>query len=122
MREEISQPAKSFPNLIYQLDIHLYVIYSVYMEKTIVSARELQRNYRQLINRVKTTKRPIYLGTHLKPEAVLVDLDEFNKLHQPQFRTQTWEEIKRDLDAIRAHSKPSKKSLAEFIHEDRQRH
>lgn len=83
-------------------------------------SRELQRNYRKLIDEVKKTKRPLYLGARLKPEAVLVDIETFERLQSPK-KKKNWEEVKRTLEWIREGGE-KKVNLATFIYEDRKRH
>lgn len=91
------------------------------MEKNIVTSREVQRNYRKLINRVKRTKQPLYLGARLKPEAVLLDVQTFEKLTANKKAQKTWQETKRTLDWIRSQGRQDV-DLAKFVHEDRKRH
>ena len=81
----------------------------------------MQRNYRKLIDEVKRTKRPLYLGARFKPEAVLVDVDIFEHLKRQAEQKKSWEEIKRTLEWIRNEGKGEKANLAKFIHEDRKR-
>ena len=92
------------------------------MNDQIVSMRQMQRNYRQLIDRVKRTKQPIYLVARSKREAVLLDVDEFENLKQKaQGKKVTWEEMKKRLDWIKKGGRQDV-NLAQFIHDDRQRH
>lgn len=90
------------------------------INENIIMSRELQRNYRKLIDEVKKTKKPLYLGARLKPEAVLVDIETFERLQCPK-KKKSWEEIKHTLEWIRAGGE-KKVNLATFIHEDRKRH
>lgn len=92
------------------------------MNDKIVSMREIQRNYRQLIDRVKRTRQPIYLGAHLKPEAVLLDVEVYENLKKKnQGKKITWPEMKARLDWIASGGRQDT-NLAQFIHDDRQRH
>lgn len=92
------------------------------MTKNIVSLREIQRNYRKLINQVKRTKTPVYLGARSKPEAVLLDVEIFEDLDKRANRQRlSWEEMKERLDRISAGGKQGV-NVADFIHADRQRH
>lgn len=43
----------------------------------IVPTREIQRDYRQLINRLKRTKKPVFLGSRGKLEAVLLNAQDY---------------------------------------------
>lgn len=87
------------------------------MQNTI-SVREIQRNYRKLINQVKRTKQPIFLGAYFKPEAVLLDVPMFEAMGRAKPK-KTWKEIKAVLGKI-SQSGKQKVNLAKFIHEDRQ--
>lgn len=92
------------------------------MDKNIVSLREIQRNYRKLINQVKRTKIPIYLGARFKAEVVLVDVERFQELERQATRKEkTWAELKKTLDWVKQQGRTDV-NLAEFIHEDRKRH
>ena len=93
------------------------------MEK-VVSAREIQRNYRKLVNQAKRTKQPVFLGKYNKPEAVLLGMESFEELRgywRPRKSRRSWEEVKKSLEWI---AKGGKKNtnLAKFIHDDRQSH
>lgn len=46
----------------------------------IASVQELQRNYRKLLNWVKKTRNPLYLFKNNKPEAVIVDVENFDSM------------------------------------------
>jgi PHD/YefM family antitoxin component YafN of YafNO toxin-antitoxin module len=92
------------------------------MNDKIVSAREIQRNYRKLVDRVKETGQAIYLGAGSKPEAVLLNVEAFESLKEKAMgKKMDWKKIKRKLDLIAGSGKQGI-SLSEFIHEDRQRH
>lgn len=92
------------------------------MNNKIVSIREIQRNYRKLVDQVKETGQAVYLGARLKAEAVLLDVEGFEELKQKAAgKKPDWKHIKRKLDWI-ADSGKEDVSLSKFIHEDRQRH
>ena len=92
------------------------------MDKNIFSLRQLQRNYRKLINQTKRTKKPIYLGAYSKAEAVLLDVDSFEDLQANNGRKEkSWKELKKTLDWIKSQGRTNV-NLAKFIHEDRKRH
>lgn len=100
----------------------MYVIYTIGMKNEVISIRELQRNYRKLIDTVRHTKSPLFLGAHQKAEAVLVDVDVFEHLQQrAATKDQSWASIKKQLHRIRMNGKKTT-NLAQFIHEDRQHH
>lgn len=92
------------------------------MEK-IVSIREIQHNYRKLINQTKRTKQPIFLGKHYRPEAVLLDIEAYEQLHGGRSAKpkRSWEEVKKSLEWIAKGGKQNT-DLAKFIHDDRQSH
>jgi hypothetical protein len=89
----------------------------------IISVRELQRNYRKIINKAKRTKQPMFLGKFYQPEAVLLDLKSFEELRsfRPAKPKRTWEEIKKSLDRIRKSGKQNV-NLSEFVIKDRLSH
>lgn len=92
------------------------------MDDKIVSMREIQRNYRELIDRARKTKQPIYLGARLQKEAVLLDVEVYENLKKKaQGKKITWPEMKARLDWIRKGGRQDV-NLAQFIHDDRQRH
>ena len=92
------------------------------MEREIVLLREIQRNYRKLIDRVRRTKQPLYLGARMKPEAVLLDVEMFERMQQRATQKKSWKELERTLAWIRSQGKGEKTDLAQFIQEDRKRH
>lgn len=83
--------------------------------------REMQRNYRKLINRVKQTRQPLYLGARLQKEAVLVDLNSFTRLVKQADRSgERWKEVKKTLDRISRKAKNT--DLVKILHADRRSH
>ena len=44
------------------------------------SAQEIQRNYRKLLDKVKTSRRPLFLLRNNFPEAVIVDVKSWEEL------------------------------------------
>lgn len=92
------------------------------MESGIIATREIQRRYRQLIDKVKRTKMPLYLGTRAQSEAVILDVETFEQMsRQSSQRTRTWEETEKILKDIRK-SGLQKTNLTSFIHKDRRTH
>lgn len=92
------------------------------MESGIIATREIQRRYRQLVDRVKRTKLPLYLGTRAQSEAVLIDVETFERMsRQSNQRTRTWAETEKILKDIRTGGL-KKVNLARFIREDRRTH
>ena len=90
------------------------------MNKNIVSVREMQRNYRKLINQVKETGRPMYLATHSQTEAVLLDINSYEKLQEQANRREDWASVKKTLDRISKNGKGKNVNLGNFIHNDRE--
>lgn len=90
------------------------------IENKVISARDIQRNYRKLINRVKNTRVPLFLGARLQPEAVLLGFKTFNDLQGITAKKKDWKEVKKTLDWISDGGKQIV-SLAKFIHEDRKK-
>ena len=92
------------------------------MNDQIVSMRELQRNYRKVIDQAKNTKQPVYLGIRLKPEVVILDVNVFEFLKKKaEGKIMKWEDVKKRLDWIASQGRQDV-NLAKFIHDDRQSH
>ena len=89
----------------------------------IISAREIQRNYRKLIDKVNRTKQPIFLGRFYKPQAVLLSIESFEELRgwRPVRPKKNWAEMKKSLEKIRKSGKQNV-NLSDFVIEDRQSH
>jgi prevent-host-death family protein len=45
-----------------------------------ISVQELQRHYRQALDRTKTSKKPLFILRNNKPEAVVVDMESWSAL------------------------------------------
>src|SRR3989344_760795 len=74
-----------------QLDIHNGIQYNKTMQNSYfpstVSAREIQRGYKKILEKVKKTRKPIVVMTDNKPQAAIVSLDileEYNKFKSDQ--------------------------------------
>lgn len=94
------------------------------MEQNIVSMREIQRNYKKLLEEARKKRAPVFLGAHKTPQAVLIDIDEYRKLKEKSIRaarTRNWKEIEAVLDRIAAQGRQGI-SLAKFVQHDRQTH
>lgn len=89
----------------------------------VISAREIQRNYRKLINKVNKTRQPIFLGKFYKPQAVLLSVESFEELRgwRPIRPKRSWAEIKKSLEKIRKSGKQNV-NLSKFVIRDRQSH
>jgi len=91
------------------------------MGKNVVGSRQMQRNYRKLIDEVKRTRQPLYLGARFTAEAVLLDVATFEYLRQKQKQRVGAGDIRRTLDELRKSGKQGV-NLAQFVHEDRKCH
>jgi prevent-host-death family protein len=50
------------------------------MQTYTISARDIQQNYKAVVDRVKHTKQPAILVNQKEPQAVIVSLEDFEKL------------------------------------------
>ena len=94
------------------------------MEQNIISMREIQRNYKRVLEKAKTQKGPVFLGAHGKAQAVLIDIESFERLEgERKYKNNLkgWEDLKRELDYLAKQGKQNV-NLAQFIREDRQTH
>ena len=46
-----------------------------------VSARDIQRNYRKIFNKAKTSKKPVVVLTNNTPDVAIIDIKELEKLY-----------------------------------------
>ena len=44
------------------------------------SVQEMQRNYRKLLDRVKSSRNPLFILRNNEPEVVIVDVESWNKI------------------------------------------
>lgn len=91
-----------------------------------VSMREIQRNYKRLFDKVRRTKKPLFLGPYTNPQVVILDVDYFKELEekaekQSRAMTINWKKIYKDLDEIAQKGRQGV-NLAEFIKNDRENH
>ena len=94
------------------------------MEQNIISMREIQRNYKRVLEKAKTRKGPVFLGAHGKAQAVLMDIESFERLEKEKTyknNIRGWEDLKREFDYLAKQGKQNV-NLARFIREDRQTH
>ncbi|MBI2009771.1 MAG: type II toxin-antitoxin system Phd/YefM family antitoxin [Candidatus Chisholmbacteria bacterium] len=47
-----------------------------------VSARDIQRDYRRVFNEAKASKKPVVVLTNNKPDVVIMDVKEMEKLYE----------------------------------------
>lgn len=94
------------------------------MEQNIISMREVQRNYKRVLEKAKTQKGPVFLGAHGKTEAVLMDIKSFERLEgERKYKNNLkgWKDLRREFDYLAKQGKQNI-NLARFVHEDRQTH
>jgi len=93
------------------------------METNIFSMREVQRNYRKIIDKAKKHG-PVFLGAHGKAEAVLLDVDVFQELQTIQKHKKSikeWERLEIALNRLAAKGRQNT-SLSQFLIRDRHAH
>jgi prevent-host-death family protein len=61
-------------------------VLSPYMQTHMISARDIQRNYKAVVDRVKHTKQPAILMSQKEPQAVIVSVEDFEKLQEMRKR------------------------------------
>ena len=94
------------------------------MNQSIISMREIQRNYKRILQKAREQKSPVFLGAYGKPQAVLLDIDQFQKLQEKTEKKQRkvrWAEMKKILDHLAAKGRQDV-SLSEFVIRDRHAH
>lgn len=94
------------------------------MEKTVISMREIQRNYKRILREAESKKGPVFLGSHGKPQAVLMDIEAFERLQnrkKQKNNLKEWRELRREFDEL-AHQGEQNVNLAQLIRRDRQSH
>ncbi|MEK7542661.1 MAG: type II toxin-antitoxin system prevent-host-death family antitoxin [Patescibacteria group bacterium] len=94
------------------------------MEQNIISMREIQRNYKSVLEKAKTQKGPVFLGAHGKVQAVLMDIESFEKLEKKADiakRKKEWEKVEAALNRIAKEGRQDI-SLSEYVRYDRQAH
>ena len=68
------------------------------------SVQDIQRNYRKLVDEVKTTRNPLFVLRNNNPEVVIVDVESWNAITK---RSRA-EEERQALEAIRIFEKERK--------------
>lgn len=93
------------------------------MEPTIIPMREVQRHYGALINKARVGRRPLFLGSHGKPQGVLMDIETWRRLSQRADTAQhlQWNVIASVLDRIAGEGKQDV-TLSDFVRHDRTAH
>lgn len=69
-----------------------------------VSARDIQRDYRRIFNEAKTSKKPVLVLTNNKPDVVIMDVREVERLYQRAAQVETAEAIR----AVRVYQREKK--------------
>jgi len=85
--------------------------------------REIQRNYSALIRQARFSRRPVVLGSHGRPRAVLMDIGSFQRLTDKSSSVQKiqWKDVSKFLSSIASQGRQDL-SLADFIRHDRRTH
>lgn len=58
------------------------------------SSREIQRNYRQLFNKVRKTKKPLIVMRNNKPDVAIIDMERLEELEAIASVMKSYKEIK----------------------------
>ena len=94
------------------------------MEQNIISMREIQRNYKRVLEKAKTQKGPVFLGAHGKKKAVLMSIEDFERLERKSDIAQKkkeWKRIEATLNRIAKEGRQDV-NLSEYVRYDRQTH
>jgi prevent-host-death family protein len=59
-----------------------HLVYIWYMNTMTVSARDIQRNYKAIVDCVRSTKQPAILVNNHEPQVAIVSLDDVEELTQ----------------------------------------
>lgn len=57
----------------------MYNIY-IMLNTTIITARDILRNYRRVFDQVKKTKRPVVIVSQKEPQVAIIPLDDLERL------------------------------------------
>ena len=66
-----------------------------------VSARDIQRNYRKIFDRVKRLKKPVVVMTNNTPDVVIMNVKELENLYTKAEQT----ELRQTLQAIKLYKR-----------------
>jgi prevent-host-death family protein len=92
--------------------------------KEVISMREVQRNYKKIFDMAEKSREPVVLGVRGEPKVVVMGMQIYKKMQsQAEYRKRArdWERTKKELDYFARQGKQGV-NLAQFVHEDRQRH
>ena len=78
----------------------------------IVSASDIQRNYRKVFNRAKRTREPVVIFRGGEPEVAIIDLKTLSELQNKAKEA----EITEALEAIRVAEEEDKKGKLKVLH------
>lgn len=94
------------------------------MEQSIISMREIQRNYKRVLEKAKAQKGPVFLGAHGKSQAVLMSIEDFERLERKSDIAQKEKEWKRIEAILNRIAKEGRQdvNLSEYVRYDRQTH
>lgn len=73
--------------------------------------RDLQRNYAAIVKKVKSNKQPVVLINKSQPEAVLVDIETYNRLVADDYQYDEDYVLKMDKVAVAEHKAGKTKKL-----------
>lgn len=94
------------------------------MQQTIISMREIQRNYKRILQKAKEQKSPVFLGAYGKSQAVLMDIEAFEKLQNGKKRKSSmeeWKGLKREFDDLARQGRQGV-NLSQLVRKDRRTH
>ncbi len=80
-------------NIVCHLDIHDKFMYYDYMLDTI-SARQIQREYKKVLEKANKSKEPIVVMSNNKPQGAIIGLDLLEKLQLDAALKEALEEYK----------------------------
>ncbi len=85
------------------------------------SARNIQRNYREVINKVIRTKKPVIVISHNQPEVAIIDMKTFSDYTKFRNQQADWAFLG-DVWERNKHLDPDKvyKDITEIVEEVRQ--
>lgn len=79
------------------VDIQLYIQYTEKAMLTfpdVTSVRQIQRNYRQLFDKVRKTKRPLIVLRDNKPDVAIIDVKKLEELEAIDSVLRSYKQIK----------------------------
>ena len=94
------------------------------MQQTIVSMREIQRNYKRILQKAREQKSPVFLGKYGKAKAVLMSIEDFERLERKSDIARKEKEWKKTEATLKRIAKEGRQdvNLSEYVRYDRQTH